>query len=308
MFSNTSFYYDNVVTIPTDGDRNNDEGGQPTCLGEEDLSDEEDRVAENEEEAVLEEVGDPISQGEIQDLESSEELEQEEEEEEIAMAKNVSSLDGKRLMLPSIQYPWIDRKKQQRLTVDYLLPAGTSTNQVKVEVADCGRWLNLSYKAPQGLYDERRLLLANRNRGDLATLNASSSKVTAMAMAVQSYKNQFVNEEIVLTHREKLQFKCDANLCTDDLPTGCEWYPIRNEDEVMHAQYGQHYLIYSVDLVSVEKPKRTMVAEMNLLAFGSPSELGDNPDAFIAQRQRATMEASIMQQPQARMEQQQTTK
>jgi hypothetical protein len=172
--------------------------------------------------------------------------------------------EGK-LVLPSVQYVWTDKNKQQRVTIDYLLPSGTSTNQAKVEVADCGRWVSLKYIPPAGLYDERRLLLANRSRGGLGTLNSSSHKVTAMAAVVQNYKKKFLEEEVVLTHREKLPFRCDTNLCTEELPTGCEIYPLANEDETMRVEHKQHYLIYSVDLVSVEKPKKKMIAaRMNL--------------------------------------------
>lgn len=267
------------------------EVGEDSSEGEEYRSE-----AEEDDNESLGEADTIISSNEIQDLE--------EEMEQVVTMKTSTSI-GK-FVLPSIQYTWTDRKKQQRVSLDFLLPSGTSTNQVKVEVADCGRWLSLAFQPPDGFYDERRLLLANRNRGDAVQLNTSSHKFTAMAMAVENYRKQFANDEIVLTHREKLPFKCDTNLCTEELSKGCEIYPIANDDEEMRDQYNQHHMIYSVDLVSADKPKKTMVfAAMNLAAFGSPSELGENPDAVIAQQQRASIEASIMQQLQQQMEQQQ---
>lgn len=226
------------------------------------------------------------------------------EVEEMALSKPNATITGGKLLLPSVQYIWTDRFKQQRVTLDYLLPAGTTTNQVKVEVSDCGRWLSLMYKPPQSLYDERRLLLANRLRGDTTTLNSTSHKVVALASAIGEIKKQFVEEEVILTHREKLPIKCDLNLCTEELPTGCEMYAMSNEDDTMGQEYGQHYLIYSVDLVSVEKPKKKVVAAMNLAAFGSPSDLGDNPDATIAQEKRAAMELEFHQRVERELEKQ----
>lgn len=287
--ANITFSEDIAAAPPPTGRR------QPTGLEELDgeSSEGEDYRCESEEGEV--EADTEVDSNEVEDLAN--------EVERMTMTTRAAAAKEGKLVLPSVQYVWTDKNKQQRVTIDYLLPSGTSTNQVKVEVADCSRWVSLKYTPPAGLYDERRLLLANRSRGGLGTLNSSSHKVTAMAAVVQNYKKMFLEEEVVLTHREKLPFRCDTNLCTEELPTGCEIYPLANEDETMRVEHKQHYLIYSVDLVSVEKPKKKMIAaRMNLAAFGSPSDLGENPDATIAAEQRAAMEAMIFQQIEESME------
>lgn len=103
-------------------------------------------------------------------------------------------------------------------------------------------------------------------------LNSTSHKVTALAAEAVLVRSGYPTGEIVFKHSETLPFKVDP----EEVPKGCEMYPIQNEDSDMGNKYGQHYLFFTVDLISAVKPKKlAAVTDFNYFGFGRRSDLGD---------------------------------
>jgi hypothetical protein len=176
--------------------------------------------------------------------------------------------------LNGIPYIWFDRQ-QERCSVDYQLHSGTAGWQLTSKVDPSGRYLETEYTPPESFYNEKRLLLTNKNRSKSRKLHINHSKVSGLHQAILEYKARFPNETVVLTDVVKLPIKVETGLCTTDLPEGCEIYPVLNEDPDLAAD-GQNYLIYSVDLISVMKPKKARVATYHPSFLGSPLNINDD--------------------------------
>jgi hypothetical protein len=168
-----------------------------------------------------------------------------------------------KIICPVLQYTYFDTRGQEKITVDFLVPAGTCEEEIKPKVDKSGMFLELCWTAPDFFFSEHRLSVTKN-------IKMSHYKAIALAKAGREMKKDYKNEDIVCIQRVKLPFKVEQGLCTDDGP-GSELQLFEHDDAKMRI-LGQCHLIFSVNLVATVKPHKKPIVASPVRIFKSPLE------------------------------------
>lgn len=183
------------------------------------------------------------------------------------------------MRLPVIVYSWPNYDLQEHCSIDMLLLAGTTNEQIKVKINKNCMGITVSYSYPLTFLSASRL--TNLSDG---VFNESHAKTTALAKAIIAMREARDMDDVVADFKIKLPFKVEDRFSEQPV---IGMYP---HEEKKYSENNQMYYILHIELVAAAKP-REITTGVNACLVARP-HLDKHPkvDAFSSNKKAPMVE------------------